>query len=200
VWVAYPLVPWVGVLAVGYYLGTLLPSDVAAQRRVFLRLGLALTAGFVLLRFINLYGNPHPWSPQPRGPVFTFLSFLNTEKYPPSLDYLLMTIGPAMLALAWLSGKPVGWLGGWMRTFGRVPLFYYLLHLYVLHAVTIAAMAPRLITDPAFRAGVLEHGSPGWGLEATYAVWLVSVVVLARPSRWYAGVKQRSKNPWLSYL
>jgi uncharacterized membrane protein len=198
--VAYPLVPWMGVLAVGYYLGTQLPSDVAGQRQLFLRLGLALTAGFVLVRWLNIYGDPHAWSPQPRGPVFTFLSFLNCQKYPPSLDYLLMTLGPAMLALAWLSGRPVGWLGGWLRIFGRVPLFYYLLHLFVTHAVAFAAMAPKMITDPAFRARVLENGVPDWSLEAAYAVWLVSVVVLARPCRWYAGIKQRSKNPWLSYL
>jgi uncharacterized membrane protein len=199
IWLAYPLIPWIGVMAAGYALGCTLPADAVARRRLFARLGAGFTVAFVILRAINHYADPQAWSVQPRGPVFTVLSFLNCSKYPPSLDYLLMTIGPALLLIAALELRPLNPFTTWMRTFGRVPMFYYLCHLYVLHLVSIVCFIP-FWKDPAFRAKILETGSPGWGLGATYLVWIVAVVALYPACRWFAGVKQRSRNPWLSYL
>jgi len=195
----YPLVPWVGVMAAGYALGCLLPRDAHERRRLLVRLGLALTVQFVVVRAINVYGDPVPWTSQPRGPVFTVLSFLKCEKYPPSLDYLLMTLGPALLAIAAFELRPLNRLTSWMRTFGRVPLFFYLCHLYVLHLVTIAMFLPSL-RDPAFRARLFDRGAPGWGLAPAYLAWIVAVVALYPLCRWYEKLKQRSRNPWLSYL
>jgi uncharacterized membrane protein len=198
--VAYPLVPWVGVMACGYALGRVLPENDVERKRFFLRLGLALTALFVVLRGIDHYGDPHPWTTQPRGAVFTLLSFLNCEKYPPSLDYLLMTIGPTLVGIALLEQRPLNFFTRAMRTFGRVPLFYYMLHLYALHAVTLLFLLPQL-GDPAMRAKLSENfGAPGWGLGSAYLVWAVTVVALYPACRWFEKVKQRSRNPWLSYL
>jgi uncharacterized membrane protein len=198
VMVAYTIIPWMGVMAAGFGLGAALPRDVASRRRLFARLGAGLTIAFVILRAVNVYGDPSRWSSQPRGAVYTLLSFLNCTKYPPSLAYLLMTLGPSLLLLAWLEGKALGRLSGWLRTFGRVPLFFYLLHLPVLHLVTFVGMGAKIF-DPAYRAQLAESG-PGWPLWSTYVVWAVSIVALYVPCRWFAGVKQRSRNPWLSYL
>jgi uncharacterized membrane protein len=198
--VAYPLVPWVGVMAAGYALGCWLPSEAPARKRLLVRLGAVLTLAFVIVRAIDRYGDPHPWLSQPRGAVYTVLSFLNCEKYPPSLDYLLMTLGPSLLAIGLLEGRTPGWLGSKLLVFGRVPLFYYLVHLFVLHAVSIALYVPFFVRDPEFRARILEHGTPGWGLGPTYIVWLVSLVALYPMCRWYSRLKARSSNPLLSYL
>jgi uncharacterized membrane protein len=200
VMLAYPLVPWAGVMAAGYALGCLLPEEAAARRRLLLRLGTGLTLAFLIVRGLNGYGDPRPWTPQPRGAVYTVLSFLNCEKYPPSLEYLLMTLGPALLAIAALELRPVGRLSQWLRTFGRVPLFFYLIHLFVLHAVTIAFALPRLVGDPAFRTRFMSEGELDWGLGGTYLVWAVAVIALYLPCRWYAGVKRRSRSRLLSYL
>lgn len=213
--VGYPLVPWVGVMAAGYWLGTSLTSRAAshsdptshaitsapaAGSRLLALLGVAMTLAFVIVRAINHYGNPNPWSPQPRGSVFTFLSFLNCDKYPPSLDFLLMTLGPSLIALALLNGRSIGRLSIWLRTFGRVPLFFYLLHLFVLHIVVVLLASPKLVLDPDLRNRLLTQGSPGFGLGVVYLVWAIAIVALYFPCRWYAGVKQHSRNPWLSYL
>jgi uncharacterized membrane protein len=197
---AYPLIPWIGVMAAGHALGRVLPESGAERKRFLLRLGLALIALFLILRGINVYGDLHPWSAQPRGAIFTVLSFLNCEKYPPSLDYLLMTLGPTLVGIALLEQRPLNRATQAMRTFGRVPLFYYLIHFYALHLFAFVFMAPYL-ADPAFRAKLGENrGAPGWGLAATYALWIVTVVALYPACRWFEKVKQRSRNPWLSYL
>lgn len=194
--VAYPLVPWVGVMAAGYAAGALwLRPD---RRRVLALLGGALVVAFIVLRAINLYGDPSPWTAQPR-PGFTFLSFLNVTKYPPSLLFLCMTLGPALLALAALDGRDAGRPGRVLAVYGRVPLFYYVLHLLVGHAVVFAACGPRLF-DPTFRARLLADGAPGWGLGATYPLWLVTVALLYPLCRWYGAVKARSRSVWFSYL
>jgi uncharacterized membrane protein len=200
IFLAYPLIPWVGVMAAGFALGRFITVDDMAQRkRRLYALGGALTIAFVILRATNLYGDPVPWTSQPRGPAYTFLSFLNCEKYPPSLCYLLMTLGPSLIALAALE-RPPGAIARFFRVFGRVPLFYYLLHLFVLHLVSFVFMAPSLIRDPAFRAKLLENGSPGWGLPMTYATWALAVLILYPICRRYSEYKLRSKSVWLSYL
>jgi uncharacterized membrane protein len=139
--VAYPLIPWVGVTAVGYALGQVFDWDETRRRTFLWRAGLAAIAGFVLLRWINVYGDPFRWTTQ-RSSVFTVLSFLNTTKYPPSLLFLLMTIGPALLFLAAADAKTPGWLRPAI-TFGRVPLFYFALHVIVIHTLALVVCWAR---------------------------------------------------------
>ena len=202
VFALYPLVPWIGVMAAGYGFGAIIghPSEVV-RRRILLDLGLGLTALFVVLRWSNLYGDPQPWSAQPRGRVYTVLSFLNCVKYPPSLLYLLMTLGPAILLLAAFD-RGLGPIGKPLATLGRVPLFYYLLQWPVIHLLAVGYNAA--IGEP-YR-WLLGNGPfqapPGYGhsLPVVYAMWGVSLMILYAPCRWFAGLKRRRKDAWLSYF
>lgn len=202
---AYPLIPWIGVTAVGYALGALYDMDAERRRSLLLRLGLGAIALFFVLRAINVYGDPLPWSPQKDG-VFTLLSFINTNKYPPSLLFLLMTLGPVMLALRAMDrGVPAVLRPAWIV--GAVPMFYYLAHIVLLHLVAVVMCLARYGSiRPAVESPTLDRFPmtqlPGWpvSLPVVYLLWIGIVVVLYPICRWYAGVKQRSRNPWLSYL
>lgn len=202
---AYPLVPWIGVMALGFSLGRVLTWDVDRRRRFLLRAGCALTTAFVVLRALDRYGDPQPWSSQQR-PWFSLLSFLGTTKYPPSLLFLLMTLGPALLILYLADGGTPRWLRPAL-TFGRVPLFYFLLHFAIVHVLAVIACAIRYGTVHwMFESPSLAHypvtQPPGWpvSLPAVYLIWTL-VVVLAYPAcRWYASVKARRTDAWLSYL
>jgi uncharacterized membrane protein len=196
--VIYPLVPWLGVMAVGYGFGTLYAQSPAARRGSILALGGLLTAAFVGLRALDAYGDPGTWSPQPDH-LFTVLSFLNCQKYPPSLLYLLMTLGPALVLLGWLEGgiprllKP-------LIVFGRVPLFYYIVHLAVIDVLTVVGALVEYGRDTT-RA--FAHGPPtdfGFSLGVVYLVWMGLVAALYPLCRRYAGLKARSRSRWLSYL
>lgn len=200
---AYAIIPWVGVMAAGYAFGTVYRLGSEARRRALWWLGGTLCAAFIIIRAINHYGDPHPWSLQPLA-RYTPLSFLNTTKYPPSLDFLLMTLGPAILALAWFDGRPRSALAGPLITFGRVPLVFYLLQWYVARLLTVA-LALAAHQDPSWLLST-PSGSPGpagdigFRLRTTYLLWLASIAVLYPLCRWYAGVKQRRHDWWLSYL
>ena len=198
--VVYPLIPWSGVMAVGYALGALLDVPTSERKRRLYTLGLALIAAFIVVRGLRIYGDPHPWSSQPRGFGFTLLSFLNCEKYPPSLCYLLMTLGPSLCILAWLTARTPGPLARVFETFGRVPLFYYLLHLFIIHAVVILLVLPRLLTDAAFRTQLLSTGAPAYHLPTVYLAWLLSLLLLLPLCRRFSALKRRSPHPLLSYL
>jgi uncharacterized membrane protein len=184
----YPLVPWIGVMAVGYGFGALFTQPPTVRRRWLLGLGAALCLGFLLLRASNRYGDPDPWSER-QTPLFTALSFLNCHKYPPSLLFLMMTLGPAFLLLAGLETAP-HMLGRPLLTFGRVPMFFYLIHLPLIHALQRCGRA--------FLSA--EWQPPGYGLPLVYAIWLGVLLLLYPPCRWFAGVKQRHRTAWLSYL
>jgi uncharacterized membrane protein len=197
--VLYPLIPWIGVMAGGYALGPVFTREGAVRVRTLFTLGAAITAGFILLRATNLYGDPAPWTAQD-GVLATVLSFINCEKYPPSLLYLAMTLGPAlMLAAAFETAR--GPVAGWITTFGRVPLFYYVAHLFLLHALALV-YAWALTGDVAALVGSPPHKPAGYGLglPGIYAVWLAVVVALYPLCRWFAGVKQRRREWWWSYL
>ncbi|MGH7150267.1 MAG: DUF1624 domain-containing protein, partial [Planctomycetota bacterium] len=193
----YPLLPWFGVLAVGYGFGDVVRREPAERRRILLRAGLGAVAAFLALRASNLYGDPRPWSPQGSA-VFTLLSFLNCEKYPPSLLFLLMTLGPALLALA-AFGEGRGTLARPFVVFGRVPLFYYLLHVPLLHLMAAAASwgvgGAAMLSHPGAFPREAVHG-----LVGIYLGWLLAVAFLYPVCRWFAGVKARLRSPWLSYL
>ncbi len=135
--VIYPLIPWVGVMAVGYAFGALYQLDAQRRRRLLLIIGGVATALFIVIRAIDIYGDPSQWSQQ-KNFVFTVLSFVNTTKYPPSLLFLLMTLGPSILALALFEAKASGGaIRKFFVTFGRVPLFFYLLQWYTAHLISI---------------------------------------------------------------
>jgi len=205
VFVAYPIVPWIGVTAAGYGLGQVFGRTPDRRRRFLLTLGLTLAVGFLVLRAINGYGNPLPWSVQQTG-VRTALSFLNANKYPPSLLYLLMTLGPAALILWMLDASTPRWLRPAL-IFGRVPLFYFVLHLSLIHLLAVVACYARYgVVHWMFESPSLDKYPvtfpPGWGydLAGVYFVWLVVVVSLYPLCRWFADVRRRRTDWWLSYL
>jgi uncharacterized membrane protein len=194
--VVYPLVPWFAVLAAGYALGPWMTLARDVRRRRVGRLGVALTVGFVVLRASGLYGDPHPWDPG-RG----VLAFFDCEKYPPSLLFLMMTLGPALMLLAALD-RPTEALGPWgerLTVIGRVPLFYYVLHIVLIHVIAIAFAWPTLGSAALTHVYMPSGGLP-YGLPTVYAVWVLVVAILYPPSRWFAGVKRRSDAAWLSYF
>ena len=204
--VVYPLLPWIGVMALGYCLGPLWQRPPEQRRKAFTSLGIAAIVAFVVLRWANVYGDPSPWTKQSTI-SWTLLSFVNCEKYPPSLLFLLMTLGPSILALRWLDKRP-GVIGRTFITFGRVPLFYYVLHLYVL------SLGSRLFHWLSFGQAFSSMGDgmrmlftgqqiPSWygqSLWVVYAAWLLAIASLYWPCLWFAGIKRRSSHPLLRYV
>jgi uncharacterized membrane protein len=189
--------PWVGVIALGYGLGTWYARP-AEQRQRLLRLtGVSAMLGFVGLRGLNVYGDPHPWSFQARS-GFTLLSFLNCEKYPPSLLFLLMTLGPALLLLAEFERRFAS-APEQLVTFGRVPLFFYVAHLYLLRFAA-APLAFERFGKSAFQPPPGHAGSPELPLWAAYVALTIAVLLLYPACRWFARKKAESRSPWLSYL
>ena len=171
-YVAYPLVPWIFVMSAGFCFAPL-----AQNRRLLIRLGTALTLGFVLLRASNLYGDPRGWTN-------SWLSFLNVTKYPPSLDFLLMTLGPALLLLAFFESRQME--KSPLLIYGRAPLFYFLGHLFLIHLLTILFAVVRygpagFVPDP--QASTLPHY--GYSLRAVYAIWILVVALMCPACRWY---------------
>ena len=203
--VAYALVPWVGVTAVGYALGKIYRWPSPRRRAFLLILGVGLSAAFLILRTINIYGDPQRWATL-RSTVFTVLSFLNTTKYPPSLLYLLMTLGPALLFLCAVDGGTPRRLRPAL-TIGKVPMFYYLLHIPLIHLIAIAVCYARyhhvywMFESPTVLQFPITP-PPGWGysLPIVYLVWAIVVLALYPLCRWFAGLKQRHSNAWLSYF
>ena len=205
VFVAYPLIPWIGVAAVGYSLGQVYRWDSARRRSFLLRLGLLLTLAFVVIRGLNAYGDPARWAPQ-KTAAFTVLSFLNTTKYPPSLLFLLMTLGPALLLL-WAMDRGTPRILRPALTIGKVPLFFFLLHFALIHLLAIAVcFVQHGSAHWLFESPDLENypftAPPGWGysLPLVYLLWAIVVITMYPLCRWYAELKQRRNDAWLSYL
>jgi uncharacterized membrane protein len=205
--VGYPLIPWIGVMAAGYALGPILMREPALRRRWLLTAGIGMTALFILIRGSNLYGDPHPWSQQ-KNAVFTVFSFIHCQKYPPSLCYLLMTLGPALIALALFDrGTPA--LLKPLLVFGRVPLFYYLLHLPLIHGLAVLVNLIRFGRADWLYGGPPPANAPlapvppdaGVNLPLVYLIWICVVLALYPVCRWFAEVKRRRQGEsWLSYL
>jgi len=202
----YPLLPWTGLMALGYVFGTLYRNDFPAEQRKRWRLsiGVVATLLFVLLRGFNLYGEARAWEIH-TSPVFTLLSFLNTTKYPPSLHFLLMTMGPALLFLAWI-GPVANRLPKLVTVFGRVPFFFYILHLYVIHllAMLLLIYEGRDWSEYIFSARNLTSGRLsdfGLSLGAVYLIWLAVILLLYPLCQWYQRYRERNPSKWwLSYL
>ena len=205
VFVAYPLIPWIGVTAIGYALGQVYRWE-PQRRLVFLRrAGFTLLLAFVVLRLFNIYGDPSPWAPQATMGM-TLVSFLNVTKYPPSLLFLLMTLGPALLILRALDGRTPPLLRPAV-VFGQVPLFYFTLHLPLIHLLAVVLCYVQngavhwMFESPDLSAYPFTP-PPGWGLSLPwiYLLWVTVVVMLYPVCAWFAGVKRRQASPWLSYL
>jgi uncharacterized membrane protein len=208
-WVLYAMVPWVGVMAAGYAFAALLTLERERRTPICLSVGLGAIALFLVLRGFNLYGDPQPWSapgPDAEGSAMpALLSFLNTNKYPASLTFLLMTLGPTIAAMPLLEHAR-GTLAGWLTVFGRVPFFYYVLHIPLIHALALVVsvlrtggVQPWLFADHPMAAPPPPAGY-AWSLGLLYLVWAITVVLLYFPCRWFAEVKQRRNDWWLRYV
>ena len=202
-WISSPAlrwVPWIGVMAVGYAFGGWLLLSPPERRRRLVLAGAAGVGLFVLLRATGLYGDPRPWAPQSPGNNSLY-SFLSCAKYPPSLCYLLMTLGPALLLVAWWDIRHPAWTAP-LVTFGRVPMFFYLLHLPLLHGLSLAVSlvtwgrAEWLFGFP----GATAPAGVGTGLVGVYLAWLAALALLHLACRWFEVLKRRRKDAWLAYL
>jgi len=202
--ILYPFLPWAGLMMLGYCLGNVLRNNDAAWRKRYLIIaGMSTIALFIILRYINVYGDPAPWSQQPNV-FYTFLSFINSSKYPPSLFFMCMTIGPALLLMAWWDEIQNGFTKV-VSVYGRVPFFYFLAHLFVIHLFSAVTYFMR---GHSFEEGVnptafIKFIQPGEGVQLRYVyiIWLAVVIILYPLCKWYDQYKTEHKEKkWLSYL
>jgi uncharacterized membrane protein len=198
----YPVLSWIGIITLGYCFGRLYNKDFDAIKRKkwLLLIGSSAIILFIILRTINIYGDPRPWSYQ-KSSVFTFLSFMNVTKYPPSLLYTLITLGPAIIFLVFAE-KPLNAFTKFISVYGRVPMFYYLLHIYLIH---LLAMTAAQLTGFGWRAMIVdifpEVAGYGFPLFIVYMIWIAVVLVLYPLCKWYDKYKTGHKEKWwLSYL
>lgn len=201
--VLYSLIPWIGVMAAGYAFGRLLLAEPARRDRTCLILGASAIILFVILRGFNLYGDPFPWHSGGRMPAL--LAFLNTTKYPASLNFLLMTLGPT-IALIPLLQRAHGVVARVIAVFGRVPFFYYVLHIPLIHLLALLVSKIRFGTMSPWLFANHPMGNPPpppgyvWSLPLLYLVWAVTIATLYFPCRWFAALKTRRRSVWLQYL
>jgi uncharacterized membrane protein len=206
--VGYPLVPWIAVMALGFCCGRLFLMERRVRQRHFIVIGATAILGFVVIRAFNGYGDPAPWASQ-ATPAYTALSFLNTTKYPPSLDFLLMTLGPALLALAWFDRQGLKQSNP-LLVFGRVPLFYFVIHFYAAHAAAVFLATLRYGAGAlgfAFHPVPSMGGPPelfpsrfGYDLWVAYLVWVLLLLALYPACRWFGEIKATRRSWWSSYL
>jgi len=205
--IVYAFLPWTGVMLLGYCFGKLFQSDVDPlwRRKMLLRIGTGLILLFIVLRSTNLYGDPVSWSTQPRGPLYTFLSFLNLNKYPPSLLFLCMTIGPGILFLVVIEKVQNGFTKI-MNVYGRVPMLYYIVHFYLIHIIVVIVFYMQGFgTKDIVPQGLPFYFKPnglGFGLLGVYAIWLLVVVLLYPICKKYDRYKtaHAKEKWWLSYI
>jgi len=209
--ILYPLIPWLGLMAAGYAFGSIYNGTPEERRRTLMRWGLGLTIGFIVIRAINIYGDPSEWARQ-KTAVMTVASFLNLSKYPPSLLYIMMTIGPSMIALAFwekYNAKSVepatrGPIARMLITYGKVPLFFYILQWVYAHSagyiLSVIAGKPTFIYFRLPGPGPTTPDDVGFNLLTVWAVWLAGVILIYPLCKWYANLKARRTDWWLSYL
>ena len=202
--VLYSLIPWAGVMAAGYAFGEIMTLDAERRRRILVTLGSAAVMAFLVLRGLDLYGDPRPWRSVTDGRA-PWMSFLNTSKYPASLLFLLMTLGPMFLALPALE-RARGRLFDLLALFGRVPLFFYLLHIPLIHAVAMLVSVIRgdgglgwLVENHPVMVGPAPAGYT-WSLPLLYAITVLCVALLYLPCRWFAAARAKRPESWLRYL
>jgi uncharacterized membrane protein len=200
----YALIPWTGVMLLGYVFGSIYTKafDPQRRKRILLYTGIAVLAIFVFLRYFNIYGDPSPWAVQRNG-VFTFLSFLNVSKYPPSLLYLCVTIGAGLVILALVENVRTK-LTDLFIIYGNVPFFYYVVHFYLIRALTVIVFfAQGFGTNQIVRPGEPFLFTPkgfGYNLGGVYLIWFIVIASLYLPCRWFSRYKKTHNQWWLSYL
>jgi uncharacterized membrane protein len=205
--VLYSIIPWIGVMAAGYGFGKIVTLPPAQRRQLCLAIGLSAIALFLVLRGFNLYGDPRPWhGPVPgRSSMPALFSFLNTTKYPASLSFLLMTLGPIITLIPLLEGL-AGAVARAITLFGRVPFFYYMLHIPLIHALALLVSKIRLgfVSPWLFTNHPMGNPEPPegyvWSLPLLYLVWGIAIVLLFFACRWFAALKARRNEWWLQYL
>jgi uncharacterized membrane protein len=197
-------------MAIGYAFGKILTMEPARRNKLCLAYGLGATAFFLVLRGFNIYGDPRPWSAALQRPdgspgMPALLSFLNTTKYPASLSFLLMTLGPTVALVPALETVR-GALGRWITVFGKVPFFFYVLHIPLIHALALVVSEIRsgevswwLFTNHPMGNPPAPDGY-AWSLPLLYLVWCVAIVILYFVCRWFAGLKARRRDWWLRYV
>jgi uncharacterized membrane protein len=201
--VLYSIIPWIGVMAAGYAFGRILTLESARRNRICYAVGLGGAALFLVLRGFNLYGDPRPWTAS--GDMPAALAFLNTTKYPASFSFLLMTLGPT-IALIPLVERARGAVADWVATFGRVPFFFYVLHIPLIHGLALVVSRARLgLVSPWLFANHPMGNPPPpdgytWSLGLLYLVWAVTIVILTIACRWFADLKARRTDAWLRFL
>jgi len=205
--VHYPVLPWIGIIALGYYFGRMFNSyyNSLNRKKTLLTIGLLMILGFLILRGFNIYGDANTWSPQ-KNYAFSFLSLLNVTKYPPSLLYTLITLGPAFIFLA-LTEKPLNSFTSKIVVFGRVPFFYYVIHIYLIHLLAMIGAqslgyhwSDMILNDRVNNVEKLK--GYGFNLTTVYLVWLGLILLLYPCCKWFDKYKRanQSKHKWLSYL
>ncbi len=185
---AYPPIPWLGIMLVGYATGKSFQWEAARRKHLFIKTGAAALALFILLRSINIYGDPVQWQPQ-KNTIYTILSFINITKYPPSLQFSLAMLGIMFLILA-VAGNARGRIAGIITTYGKVPLFYYILHFYLIHIILIGVLLAQDISWQQMEFATGAFGRPrnittGISLWQVYLVWIIVVAMLYKPCAWY---------------
>ena len=200
--VAYPLIPWLGIMLVGFACGQLMERPIEQRKPLLLQIGLGSLVLFVLLRFLNMYGDPAPWATQKDG-LFTFLSFINVTKYPPSLLYDLLLLGLMFLILSAADGAD-DVLTRWLTVYGKVPMFYYILHWYLVHISMIVMSLLEGYSLADLPTGPLNFGRPegaGISLGFVYLVWMGLVILLYPLCKWYGRYKDSHPEiGWLRYV
>jgi uncharacterized membrane protein len=196
----YPPLAWIGVMALGFGVSEMFELPPARRNVILRRAGVILITAFILIRAIGIYGDANPWQVQPAGIPATVMDFLNTTKYPPSLDYLLMTLGPAALLCSYFD-RVTGAIKSVLATFGRVPFAFYMAHFFLIHLFSVLlGMAQGFSAGDMMTAYRFYPRGYGVGLPWVYAVWALVVALLFPLCRWMAGVKARRRDWWLSYV
>ena len=203
IFIVYPLMPWIGVMSLGYCFGKFYKQDFSPERRkiLLLYMGSACILLFVFLRLFTNYGESEQWRQSP-SIFFSLMSFINTTKYPPSLLYLLMTIGPSFIFLS-ITETLTHKIANFFIVFGRVPFFFYLLHLYLLHlAAFIATLFSYTWNETTQSLTTMSEFPAGYGfsLMIVYPIWIATILILYPICRWYNNYKSTHKNWWLSYV
>lgn len=199
----YPIIPWLGIMLAGFACGELFELPSAGRIKIFLLTGLSVLALFTVIRFSNIYGDPSKWTVQ-KSTIFTFLSFINVTKYPPSLLFDLLFLGIAFLFLG-LFEKIENRFTGILKVYGKVPLFYFIIHLYLIHSAMIVMLFIQGFKSADFIFGALNNGRPktGGGLSLTgvYIAWIFVLILMYPLSVWYGRYKsEHSKNKLIRYL
>lgn len=199
----YPPIPWLGIMLVGFATGKFFEWTEEKRKQLFTKIGLIALVLFIIIRFVNIYGDPALWTTQ-KNVVFTFLSFINVTKYPPSLLFCLATLGIMFLLLAFAE-QFTNRIKKVSLVYGKVPLFYFVVHFYVIHFLTLLMLFVQGFSFSQFEFATGTFGRPkgiesGLSLWLIYLIWIFVVALLYKPCQWFGKYKLEHKYWWLQYI